>query len=98
MVQQLEQMDKDEAHACVPITGEALAARVQLQITGGLVELNRLVKQATIRRHVVEQLIRMWRDAAHPRYKHAFNKAFYRRLQALSPTEEVTFEQSIACR
>ena len=89
MVKQLEKMEHDEAYRCVPLTGEALVARVQIQMQGGLVELNRLIKQATLRRHIVVQLIRMWRDAGHPDYRHAFQgEAFYRRLQSLSPTDE----------
>ena len=89
MVQQLENMELNEAYRCVPVSGEALAARVQIQIQAGLVDLNRLIKQATVRRHVVVQLIRMWRDAGHPDYKDAFRgKVFYRRLHSLSPTTE----------
>ena len=86
MVRQLQ--EHSETHI-VPLSGEALAARVQISIQGGLVDLNRLIKQATIRRNVVVQLIRMWRDRGHPDYEHAFQgEAFYRRLQSLSPTNE----------
>ena len=91
MVRQLEDMEHNEAYRSVPVSGEALAARVQIQIQAGLVDLNRLIKQATVRRHVVVQLIRMWRDAGHPDYKDAFQgKAFYRRLHALSPIQEAS--------
>ena len=91
MVQQLENMEHNETYRCVPMSGEALAARVQIQIQAGLVDLNRLIKQATVRRHVVVQLIRMWRDAGHPDYKDVFQgKAFYRRLHSLSPTTEAS--------
>ena len=91
MVQQLENMEHNEAYRCVPMSGEALAARVQIQIQAGLVDLNRLIKQATVRRHVVVQLIRMWRDAGHPDYKDALRgQAFYRRLHSLSPTTEAS--------
>ena len=91
MVQQLENMEHNETYRCVPMSGEALAARVQIQIQAGLVDLNRLIKQATVRRHVVVQLIRMWRDAGHPDYKDAFQgKAFYRRLHSLSPTTDAS--------
>ena len=91
MVKQLEAMDQQEAYRSVPVSGEALSSRVQLKIQAGLVDLNRLVKQATVRRHVVVQLIRMWRDAGHPDYKDVFRgKAFYRRLHALSPIAEAS--------
>ena len=96
MVKQLENMEHNEAYRCVPVSGEALAARVQLQIQAGLVDLNRLIKQATVRRHVVVQLIRMWRDAGHPDYKDAFQgQAFYRRLHALSPIKEASVDVSV---
>ena len=93
MVKQLEDMEQNEVYRCVPLSGEVLAARVQIQIQAGLVDLNRLIKQATIRRHVVVQLIRMWRDAGHPDYRNAFQgAAFDRRLQSLSQTTEAILE------
>ena len=96
MVKQLEAMEHNEAYRCVPVSGEALAARVQIQIQAGLVDLNRLIKQATVRRHVVVQFIRMWRDAGHPDYKDAFQgKAFHRRLHALSPIKEAGVHVSV---
>ena len=48
--------------------GAVLAARVRISITAGLVDLNRLIRQATVRRNIVVQLIRMHRDAGHPDY------------------------------
>ena len=88
MVNQLEEMDK-EVYRSFPLSGEALAARVQVQITSGLRDLNKLVKQATVRRHIVEQLIRMWRDRGHPDYQGAFrDRSFFQRLHYLSPTSE----------
>ena len=79
MVKQLEDMEQNEVYRCVPLSAEVLAARVQIQIQAGLVDLNRLIKQATIRRHVVVQLIRMWRDTGHPDYRNPFQgAAFYR--------------------
>ena len=48
MVKQLENMETDEAYRCVPLVGEAVSARVRIQISAGLVDLNRLIEQATI--------------------------------------------------
>lgn len=90
MVNQLEEMDK-EVYRSFPLSGEALAARVQVQITSGLRDLNKLVKQASVRRHIVEQLIRMWRDRGHPDYQGAFrDRSFFQRLHSLSPTSEAS--------
>lgn len=98
VVDQLEKFDRNEVHRCIPLSGEALASRVQVQIAGGLVALNKLIKQATVRRHIVVQLVRMWRDAGHPDYQRVFNnpRAFYERLRALSPENEAAREES-AC-
>ena len=52
----------------MPVLGEVLAARVRIVIASGLVDLNALIKQATVRRNVVVQLIKMHRDAHHPDY------------------------------
>ena len=38
-------------------------------LCAGLFELDKVVKQATIRRNIVVQLIRMHRDAGHPDYQ-----------------------------
>ena len=95
MVNQLEEMDK-EVYRSFPLSGEALAARVQVQITSGLRDLNKLVKQATVRRHIVEQLIRMWRDRGHPDYQGAFrDRSFFQRLHSLSPTSEASLYISL---
>jgi len=66
---QLEAADKQETLISLPVTGAVLAARVQIQISAGLIDLNKLIKQATVRRNVVVQLIRMHRDAGHPDYQ-----------------------------
>ena len=68
MVDQLRKLEKDELHISLPVVGEVLAARVRIVIASGLVDLNALIKQATVRRNVVE-LIKMHRDAKHPDYK-----------------------------
>ena len=94
-VKHLEHIDKAGTYRCHPVSGEALAARVQLQIIVGLVDLNRLVKQATVRLYIVVQLIRMWRDAGHPDYKDAFDgKDFYRQLHALNPVDTVAVSKA----
>ena len=69
MIEQLQKLEKEEPHISLPVMGEVLAARVRIAISSGLVDLNALIKQATVRRNIVVQLIRMHRDANHPDYK-----------------------------
>ena len=38
-------------------------------MAAGLVDFNKLLKQATVRRDIVVQLIRLHRDANHPGYQ-----------------------------
>ena len=66
---QLELMDKGEVVVSLPITGSILASRVRVSISSGLVDLNKYIKQATVRRNVVVQLIRMLHDSGHPDYR-----------------------------
>jgi hypothetical protein len=70
LLQQLERAAQEEALVALPAQGAILAARVRVTIAAGLVDLNKLLRQATVRRNVVEQLIRMRRDAGHPDYQH----------------------------
>lgn len=84
MVSKLEKMEQDETCRSLPMTGEAFAACVQVHIQAGLEDSTRLIKQAIVRRHIVVQLIRMWRDVGRPGYQDAFRgNVFYRRLHSL---------------
>ena len=86
MVQQLENMEHNEAYRCVPMSGEARAAHVQ-------------IKPATVGRHVVVQLIRMWRDAGHPDYKDAFRgEAFHRQLHSCTPDYRGNCRNNVMCK
>ena len=51
-------------------------------------DLNKLLRQATVRRNVVEQLIRMRRDAGHPDYQHVNMEEVHRRTRQLATTDE----------
>ena len=53
-----------------------------------MVNLNKLLRQATVRRNVVEQLIRMRRDAGHPDYQHVNMEDVHRRTRQLATTDE----------
>ena len=66
---QIEAMEREEVHIALPVVGNVLAARVRVQIASGLVDLNKCLREATVRRPVVMQLIRMHRDAGFPEYQ-----------------------------
>ena len=68
--------------------GDVLGAGVSIVISTGLTSLNNLVKQATVRRNVVVQLIRMQLDATHPDCNTINMRDAARRAAALAPTLE----------
>ena len=70
------------------VPGAVLAARVRITIASGLVDVNRLLRQATVRRNVVVQLIRMRRDAGHPDYRGIDMRDVQRRSRELASTDE----------
>ena len=57
MLVQLDRMENDATPISLPFTGEVLATRVKISIFAGLVDLNKVLKEATVRRHTVVQLI-----------------------------------------
>ena len=95
LLDQLEKIEKDEERIELPVLGEALLSRVRLSITSGLVDLNKHMKQATVRRDVVVQLIRMHRDAGHPDYKHVFMERVEQRARELAPTNDPTIPSGL---
>ena len=70
MQEQLENIDKNHVHISLPIVGQVLACRVQVQIASGLVDLKKCMREATVRRNVVARLIQMHKDSGHPDYQH----------------------------
>ena len=50
---ELTEMQQAEKHISLPVTGAVLAQRVRVVVAAGLVEVNKLLKQATIRRDIV---------------------------------------------
>ena len=69
---------------------KVLAAHVRITIASGLVDLNRLPRQATVRRNIVVQLIRMRRDARHPDYVGVDMQGVQSRAKLLATTDEPT--------
>ena len=86
---QLEAFDNDATLvADLPLTGEILEARVAVSISSGLVDLNKCIKEATVRRNVVVQLIRMHRDSGHPQYQRLNMADVERRAKLLTPDDD----------
>ena len=94
MIEQLQKLEKEEPHISLPVVGEVLAARVRIAISSGLVDLNALIKQATVRRNIVVQLIRMHRDANHPDYK-VDMACVEKQAKTLAPTDEPTIPNGL---
>ena len=88
LLEQLEKTAQEEALVALPVQGAILAARVRVTIAAGLVDLNKLLRQATVRRNVVEQLIRMRKDAGHPDYQHVNMEEVHRRTRQLATADE----------
>ena len=95
-LEQLRSMEANESHVSLPVQGAVLAARVRISITAGLVDLNRLIRQATVRRNIVVQLIRMHRDAGHPDYVGLDMHDVERRAQTLAGSDEPSIPNDLA--
>ena len=78
LLKQLEELEANEVRRVtgaggvlppdLPIVGQALAARVQVEVQGGLMSISNVLKQATVRRDIVVRLIMMFHDLGHPDY------------------------------
>ena len=88
MLDQLKHMEAQDTLVSLPVQGAVLAARVRITIASGLVDLNRLLRQATVRRNIVVQLIRMFRDAGQPYYQSVIMGEVERRSRELASTSE----------
>ena len=65
-----------------------LASRVRITIAAGLVDANRLLKQTTVRRHIVIELIRMRRNMGHPDYRKVDMRSVIKEAKELTPSNE----------
>ena len=70
MHEQLQRTEQEGSLVSLPHSGEVLASMVKLQMSSGLVSLNKHIKHVTVRRNIAVQLIRMFRDSGHPDYQH----------------------------
>ena len=69
ILDQLDALEKQEARVALPVSGAVLTARVRVSLTAGLVDLNSILREATVRRDVVVQYIRLMKQKNHPDYK-----------------------------
>ena len=95
LLEQLKHLEAHEPHISLPVHGAVLAARVRITIAAGLVDLNRLLRQATVRRNIVVQLIRMRRDAGHPDYVGVDMRRVARQAQQLATTDDPTIPSGL---
>ena len=95
ITEQLQRMEKQETLISLPVSGAVLAQRVKLAITAGLTDLNKCIQQATIRRNVVVQLIRMQRDAGHPDYQQQDLAKVALRAKMMTPTDDPSIPAGI---
>ena len=95
MLEQFQRMES-ETHISLPVTGAVLAARVQIVIESGLTDLHKLLRQATVRRNIVVQLIRMQRDAKHPDFLKVKMDDVADRAKFLAPTDDPTIPNGLA--
>ena len=65
-----------------------LATKVRIHISSGWVSLNKHIKEATVRRNVVVQLIRMHQQIGHEDYRHLNMDAVQERARLLADTDE----------
>ena len=88
MLDQLDAAAQEESQICIPHTGEILALRVRIQISAGIVALNKCLPQATVRRNIVVQLISMFHSSGHPDYRRVNLEDVQRRAALLADSDE----------
>ena len=72
----------------MPKTGQILESQVRVCIEAGLVELNKHLREATVRRNVVVQLIRMLKERGHPDYQKQSMPDVEMRAKQLTDSDE----------
>ena len=93
----MDQLDDSRGpHAALPHTGAILATMVSVHVEHGLVDLNKLLKQATVRRNVVVQLIRMLKDSGDPDYKDVIMERVEEQSKELADSDDPTIPKGLA--
>ena len=96
VLQQLDDMDQNETQIVLPKLGAVLASEVRISIEAGLVSLQGYLREATVRRNVVAQLISMFKDAGHPNYTRVNMADVKIRAAQLTDTDEAAIPNDLA--
>ena len=96
IMEQMQKLEEKETRIVLPITGQVLSARVHLLISSGLIELNKYIREITVRRDIVVRLIQMHRDSGDERYKHLDMKEVRSKACELAKTDEPTIPNGLA--
>ena len=95
-LEQLQDMEKKDTLVCLPKVGKVLESEVRICISAGLVSLKNHIREATVRRHVVVQLIRMFKDAGHPDYAKQDMAAVELRARELTDSDDAAIPNGLA--
>ena len=88
IVDQLQTLENDVRIVDLPVIGELLEKKVKISITSGLVDLNKYIKQATVRYSIMVRLIAMHHAAGEADYRYVNMKNVEERAKVLNPTDE----------
>ena len=96
VLEQIKEMETAPRIVDLPVTGEILAKRVKVSVAAGLVDLNNLLREATVRYDVVVRLIQMHKDAGHSDYTHLDMPRVRELARSLNSTDEPQIPSEIA--
>ena len=86
--EQIQELDAMPRVVDLPVSGEILTKRVKVSLSAGLVDLDKLLREATVRYDVMVRLIQMHKDAGHPDYMHCNMARVAQHANALNPDNE----------
>ena len=69
IVRELDEVDQTRATVALPHTGKVLVAIVQIHISGSLHGITKYIKQATVRKEIVQRLIILQADSGNRAYE-----------------------------
>ena len=95
-MEQIKEIEASPRIADLPVTGEILAKRVRVSVAAGLVDLNKILREVTVRFDVIVRLIQMHKDAGHADYAHVNMLRVRELAKSLNPSEEPTVPLGIA--
>ena len=93
--EQLEGFDNREAPASLPHTGEVLSAIVKVRVTHGLIDFSKYLKDATVRRQIVIDLVRMLKASGDEDYADQDLEVVKGRAYELAKTDDPSIPDGI---